>query len=533
MAAAAPRLAPDSTHLAPHNNSKISSSIPTVQEATLGGVWQTSSAKRDKLAELRTESAGTHAAAAAFDDRSPPDYLVLAATERQKLDIYLVDGLQLIAKHAETALIINTTDDDDDNRNTLTLSMKQSPLVKDLIDWVEQQQQQQTMIAAADGTNDELDQAQWDVLLQQISQKLNQALAALPSGPGLRFARDYVDASEHVQPMDLPGFQAWLQQQQPPQSRSATAMTAAAGEEVEDYDASTRFAHASLRFRLQTTVAVLTHLQESWKIWTTVTDQDVDRAAVRHEESILATNYTSLSRRKLVAVLQAYLCGNGNDRINALWDLMDKDSDGLLDQVEMNHVCTSALVPAQRALPQLLQEALDAVPLHTSAAAVFGGEENLVDRNVTKTAGWWQRRQQKSEKKRWTKLFQKTLRKHFVDELEMSHRLRCIYAWANKAHQNNKIDSVLVEENDGGIVTGVVGRKRYVELQPKIAVTEFRPVQSLHFPQLDRVGQEYLHSLREDLLIQQGKGRQNRELLRDSSLFFTAVCVIDYIVLSL
>ena len=36
--------------------------------------------------------------------------------------------------------------------------------------------------------------------------KLNQALATLPSNPGLQFARDYVDASEHVPSMDRPAL---------------------------------------------------------------------------------------------------------------------------------------------------------------------------------------------------------------------------------------------------------------------------------------------------------------------------------------
>jgi len=70
-------------------------------------------------------------------------------------------------------------------------------------------------------------------------------------------------------------------------------------------------------------------------------------------------------------------------------------------------------------------------------------------------------------------------------------------------------------------------------LPPKISLAEFRQVQAIHFPQLDCVGSELLESFRDDLLVEQGKGRQRRELLRDGALFFTGLCVLDYVILSL
>jgi len=45
----------------------------------------------------------------------------------------------------------------------------------------------------------------------------------------------------------------------------------------------------------------------------------------------------------------------------------------------------------------------------------------------------------------------------------------------NEKHQGNKLDSVLVEDE------GWTGRKRYVELSPKISLPEFREVQQEHF----------------------------------------------------
>ena len=140
---------------------------------------------------------------------------------------------------------------------------------------------------------------------------------------------------------------------------------------------------------------------------------------------------------------------------------------------------------------------------------------------------WRKKRQEKKHRKKLSKMFKKTVAYHFRDEVELAHRQRCIYAWSNKAHQDNKIDSVLVDES------GWAGRKRYVELHPKISLPEFREVQSIHFTHLDRVAEEFLKSYREDLWVVQGKGRQNSELQRDCAIFLTVVSVIDFIIVSL
>ena len=123
-------------------------------------------------------------------------------------------------------------------------------------------------------------------------------------------------------------------------------------------------------------------------------------------------------------------------------------------------------------------------------------------------------------------MFKNATKNHFIDEVEINHRLRCIYAWAEKEHQGNKLDSVLVEDE------GWTGRKRYVELSPKISLPEFREVQQEHFTHLDRVGKEILKSFREDLWIQQGKRRQQSELIRDCLAFLAVVSVADYLILA-
>ena len=125
------------------------------------------------------------------------------------------------------------------------------------------------------------------------------------------------------------------------------------------------------------------------------------------------------------------------------------------------------------------------------------------------------------------KLFNKAIANHFDVEVETPHRLRCIYAWAEKEHQNNRIDSVHIESGT------IAGRKRYVELAPKISLEEFRSEQQEHFSHLDRVGEEILSSFREDLLVDQGKGRQNKQERRDMLLFLGAVSAVDAVIWSL
>jgi hypothetical protein len=221
---------------------------------------------------------------------------------------------------------------------------------------------------------------------------------------------------------------------------------------------------------------------------------------------------TQIPLVQVEALLESYLQGNATTRIDAWWSLLDKDNDGLLQESEMNSVCQLAITPVGKALEALLAEALQAHPVRTTLTA---------DGSWPKMK-WRQRRQETRHKRLLGKMFTKTVQQHFVNEVEMPHRLRCIYAWANKRHQNNAITSVVVDE------IAWTGRKRYVELPPKISLSEFREVQQEHFTHLDRVATEYLHSFREDLWIVQGKKRQRSELMRDCALFMAVVCGIDY-----
>jgi hypothetical protein len=212
--------------------------------------------------------------------------------------------------------------------------------------------------------------------------------------------------------------------------------------------------------------------------------------------------------------------------VDAAWDLIDKDDDGLLDESEMAHVTDLCLAPVQLALARLFELALDEEPAtEADLPAAMESDIEAPPATAIDKKGWRQRRREANMKKQLTKMFDKTIQNHFADEVEMPHRLRCIYAWAEKAHQDNKLESIMVE-------SGWSDRKRYVELSPKISLPEFREVQQEHFTHLDRIGTEILKSYREDLWVLQGKGRERKELIRDSGLFLTVVSVADYLILA-
>ena len=63
--------------------------IPGEQDARIGGVWSATSAKRDKLIELKGELV---AGQLSLDD---------AATPEQTLDLFLADGMHVIAKASD------------------------------------------------------------------------------------------------------------------------------------------------------------------------------------------------------------------------------------------------------------------------------------------------------------------------------------------------------------------------------------------------------------------------------------------------
>ena len=425
-------------------------SIPGEQDARIGGVWSATSAKRDKLIELKGELV---AGQLSLDD---------AATPEQSLDLFLADGLHVIAKASDLF-----------HSSNLALT--------DLQEWIVDQ---------ANELPEDLNEIQWGSFLTSISQETESILLGLPKALYLKDIRDFLELKE-VKEDDLE-FSAFS-----PTSHIQT---------VEQ---------CLLRYRLELVLEAANYLKNVWPDLTKVSDADLDRAAT--QGTTLVPQATTLSRDKIVKVLEAFTTGTCSTRIDALWNLSDHDGDGLLDQVEMERVCKLAIVPVQSSLKRLFVEAIEAYPVRISLSVSDGTE-------VLETpTGWRDRRKENKVRKTLVKIFQKTIKKHFDDEIEMPQRLRCIYAWAEKAHQGNKIDNVVID-------TGLGGRKRYVELAPKISLPEFREVQCIHFTHLDRVGEEYIKSFRDDLHVSQGRGRQRNELYQQAGAFFTAVTIIDIII---
>ena len=286
-------------------------------------------------------------------------------------------------------------------------------------------------------------------------------------------------------------------------------------------------------------------LLENWDSITTVTSGDIDRAAV--SKTAIPSQRSSVSAIRIKKLFEAYDNESCTEWVQSWWSLLDHDGDGMIDEEEMNKCVDLAMKPVHMALSDLVYMSLEVCP-----ARAVGMESNYADAwflggskyhdisttidnisssetNLNKKLSWRNRRQELKARKELTKTFQATLARHFRDQVETPHRLRCIYAWADKSHQNNKIDSIIVDGSDEwGAASSIVGRKRYVELLPKISYPEFRKEQARHFPHLDKIGEEVAMSFKEDLWVLQGKRRQNRELRRDSMLFLLGVSLVDF-----
>ncbi|CAB9516632.1 expressed unknown protein [Seminavis robusta] len=493
-------------------------SIPTERDVQIaGGVFNPTSAKRDKLAELKVELLENQFT---LDD---------AATAAQLRDLHLADGIQWIAYTAEqcrlpehvatkapSVVLLKEEEetkgiDDKDTTETASIITPETPTLLpeldptkwetdegllEVVSWIADQQ------ASIQSTvpDSQLSQEQWETYLEELTQKLDQALAALPPGRYLSHVRDIytvpetlvsVGNEEHAQSTLLNELQQELSAL--PEQQQLTL----AGNKL------------LARYRLLLTRATCEHLKASWDALTTLSDEALDRLAVVGGEEI-ESQRQSLSLMQLNEVLRACLTGNAIDRVDAMWDLVDLQGDGLLEKTDMEKVSVFTVTAVQNALVALFEDAVEASPVLPVAE------------DTDKQPGFFARRAEAKAKKRLTKAFQRASAKHFDDEVEMPHRLRCIYAWAIKAHQNNNVDSVLIE------ASGWSGRKRYVELQPKISLQEFREAQQIHFTHLDRIGWEITKSFRDDLWVVQGKGRQNAELRRDCAIFLLVVGVVDY-----
>ena len=449
-------------------------SIPTALEvARVGGVWALTSAKRDKLGELKaalTEGQET------LDD---------VATEEELLDLYFADGLNLIAKVTDTA---------SDTKNTEFYQIHDNgTILNEFSTWLDNQ--------LDPSLPDTVSKSVLESKLEVASAKIDNLLERLPTDQCLVSVRDYLDPA--------------VVDREDKQNNISSNLDS---NDTFNMD-TTSFQDAVSHFRLLLAKSAINQVLKSWKTLTTVSDADLDRAAV--EGIALKSDLDTLSLSKVFAFVQKNISGNCSDRLTAAWNLLDRDGDGSLDQEEMNEVVHLCVRIEQEASQALFKEALDIFPVRAPLSAIGSDDQPSAPQ------GWRQRRIEKIAKKKLIQMFQQSCKKHFEVEVEINHRLRCIYSWANKADQDNKMKSVLVDDH------GWSGRKRYVELSPKISESEFREVQEIHFTHLNRIGSETITSFRENLWVLQGKGRERKELLRNSALFLSAVSLIDFVILML
>ena len=137
--------------------------IPTEAEVSLaGGVWAMTSAKRDKLAELKL---------ALPDSPDGLQNLDSAATKEEILDLYLTDGLKLIAKITD---LQSNSSAEEMNVTTAT----NNNIIDEFNTWLNSQHHS--------SLPDAVSQTELESKLQIVSAKINSLLERIPSDRCLR-----------------------------------------------------------------------------------------------------------------------------------------------------------------------------------------------------------------------------------------------------------------------------------------------------------------------------------------------------------
>jgi len=318
---------------------------------------------------------------------------------------------------------------------------------------------------------EELDKGSFEHVKAKYIKQIGEALALLPPDRYYRNLRDV---------MEVPDTDA-----------------------TEDTSLSSELHHAVQRTRLQLALQTIQNLDFDELM--TPCARRMDRQAVEKEEGGDPFKRTTVGSDQVRGCVEASLRGSCMDRIEAVWKLY---GDERVEEEEVSIVVKFVLKAVQQTLKTTVEEALDATTEHG--------------------AGWMARRRRRIWKKKLLAPLTKSLQFHFRDEVELDHRLRCMFAWSSKEHQENQMKSVLVEES-----SSFGGRKRYVEMPPQIKLAEFRDIQKEHLEQIDSIAKELVKGYRDFLWIDQGRGRQRNQLRRDSALFVVAISIIDYIIVGL
>jgi hypothetical protein len=305
------------------------SRIPTARDVEIaGGIWNPSSAKRDKIAELKVELLEHQYT---LDD---------AATEQQARDLHLADGVQWIVHTVDTCRIgpeqsSMVTEVEEPLDLHLGLDPTRWELETSLANVQNWIKEQETSIHSTvpDGM---LNQQQWETYLTEAVRKIDEQLATLPSGRYLRDVRDFYPV-----PLESKNALGEVQDKISDTPEQKQLMNIAG--------------KCVARYRLLLAKATCEHLIEAWDKCTTLSDAALDRLAVKtggdlsEEESTI----TTMSMSKANQILQTCLVGNAQDRFDAMWALMDRNNDGLLEKADMEKSANFALVPVQQSLLSL------------------------------------------------------------------------------------------------------------------------------------------------------------------------------------
>ncbi len=542
-----------------------------------GGVWAQTSAKRDKLGELKMEIK------ADLNQYTLDDL----ATEEEKLDLCLLDGVNAIVKMVDCGGVHH-----DLNLNTGS-SGSWEEVQNAMSDFVQMKQSEEKKDTSASPIM--ITKEEYQRHLYKMTEKVNQLRISHPCAPTEdNIITDDTDLqastysstsslSPLVQIRDFVFYDPPNPEEHPIPPNVRQLLHDPLSESF------TQCYHYFQIILLQKTLEYLSS-DEVWNDLTKVSSSDQDRAATRGEEiSEREEGYRKrMNVHKLHDLINTYMMNSTcSDRIQGLWKVMDKDNDGMIDQEEMDRVVYMSIRPMEDSVKDFMMDCMDVWPMRklgmppppppsssssllsisdkedspakAAVGAFLEGEAKMEDiksfhtnsdndnsttNERSKKLGfykkWKQDRKERKSKRLLLKLLDGTIKNHFDIEAEIAHRLRCIYAWADKEHQDGKTRSVLVDTNsdstgsssssERGSFSFLGGRKRYVELDPKITHEEFRVIQKKHFPHADRIGEELCTSLKEDLWVHQGKGRQNQELKREVAGFLFVVTFIDYFI---
>ena len=453
--------------------------------------------------------------------------LDLAADVQEKLDLEFADGLKMMAKFVDDGAKINETIDG--QSGVAALGEEATKAVENLFRLLDS-------VSAAEGG---IEKAKFEATMHEAIRILS---AGLPPDPNhkkpvagtldtsnpLCYMRQFV-----ADPVEDKGDETCENREVEEEINRLNDIVARA------------FSSSTIIYRTLLLRACAQTLLENWDTLTTITSGDIDRAAV--SKTALPPHRNTVNANNILKLFDAYANGSCNEWVKSWWNLIDDDGDGLIDEEEMNSCVNLAMKPAHAALLNVVYLSLEVCPLRTFGSADtnawFLGGEDISDISATgggtdppaasssepmSKLSWRNRRRELKARAALVKTLRATLGRHFRDQVEAPHRLRCIYAWADKSSQNNKLDSIVVDSSDDwGAASSIVGRKRYVELHPKISYPEFRKEQARHFPHLDKIGEEIAMSFKEDLWVMQGKRRQNRELRRDGFLFLFGISLVD------